>query len=158
MYRRLSFVASFPFPTHSVPLPFPLVIQFPFSVFFISTFRSTASLFPISFRLFFYFPHPPSVSSQSSSFLSPPPHPHYVYFSFSEMELLDITLTKTRVFCSKQFTVSSRWILQKTYSAMILKLITKNPRNKKTRIYSWIAFCRSKIYGRKPDKSSSRLF
>ncbi len=31
----------------------------------------------------------------------------------------------------------------------------KNPRNKKTGVYSWIAFCRTEKRGRKPDKSSS---
>ncbi len=36
------------------------------------------------------------------------------------------------------------------------KCIQKNPRNKKTRVYSWIAFCRKEKLGyRKPDKNSN---
>ncbi len=34
------------------------------------------------------------------------------------------------------------------------KIYTKNLRNKKTRDYSWVAFCRKEIYGKKLDKSS----
>ncbi len=37
----------------------------------------------------------------------------------------------------------------------ILKSLQKNPRNKKTRVLAWIAFCRTENKGRKPDKNSS---
>ncbi len=41
------------------------------------------------------------------------------------------------------FIVSSTGGLKKPYSSLVFKILTINPQNKKTRIYSWIAFCRN---------------
>jgi hypothetical protein len=59
-----------------------------------------------------------------------------------EMEFLEIYLKKkTRVFFSKLFTVSSTGGFQrKPYYYLVLNILTKNPRNKKTQVYSLLAF------------------
>jgi|688.fasta_scaffold422908_1 hypothetical protein len=41
---------------------------------------------------------------------------------------------------------------RKSYSSLVWKSLQKNPRNKKTRFYSWTAFCRTENEGREPDK------
>jgi hypothetical protein len=43
----------------------------------------------------------------------------------------------------------------KKKSSLGLKSLQKNPRNKKTWDYLWIAFCRTENEGRKPNKNSS---
>ncbi len=58
-----------------------------------------------------------------------------------EMEFLDLNLTKH----SMLFTVpSAGGFYRKPYFTLVLKIQTKNPRNKKTRLFSWIAFCRTR--------------
>ncbi len=42
-----------------------------------------------------------------------------------------------------------------SYFSLVLKILSKNPRYKKTRVSSWIAFCRMEKEGRKPGKNSS---
>ncbi len=53
---------------------------------------------------------------------------------------------ETRIFCSMLFIVfSTGEFYRKPYSTLVIKLHTKNPRNKKTLVYSWIEFCRLKL-------------
>jgi hypothetical protein len=55
------------------------------------------------------------------------------------------------------FTVPSRGGFQrKPYSSLVLKILTKNPRNKKTWVYSSIAFCRPVKWPKKRDKFMPR--
>jgi hypothetical protein len=52
---------------------------------------------------------------------------------------------KTRVFCNMLFTVpSTGGFYRKPYSTLVLKFMRRNPRNKITRVYSSIAFSRTK--------------
>ncbi len=54
------------------------------------------------------------------------------------------------------FTVPSTGGCQrKTYSSLVLEILSKNPRNKKTRVFSWIAVVKRINEGRKPGKNSS---
>ncbi len=57
------------------------------------------------------------------------------------------------------FTVHSNGgFKRKPYSSLVLKIPLKNLKNKKTLVYSRIAFCRTekqKNEGRKPDKNSN---
>ncbi len=56
----------------------------------------------------------------------------------------------TWVFSSLLFTVpSTSGFLRKPYSSPVLKILSKNRRNNKTRLYWWIAFCRTGNEGRK---------
>ncbi len=60
------------------------------------------------------------------------------------MEFLDIRLTKDTILLLHA--IHSPWrILKETISTLVLK----NLRNEKTRVYSWIAFCRKEKWGQK---------
>ncbi len=68
--------------------------------------------------------------------------PSFTTKMFPEIDFLDINLPKRlESFCSVLFKVpftgGFEW---KPYSSLVLKILTKNLRNKKTRVYSWIAF------------------
>ncbi len=59
------------------------------------------------------------------------------------MELLDINLIKdSSLFLHAIHNPFYWWILEKTILFSGFKNSYKNPRNKKTPVYSWIAFCR----------------
>ncbi len=65
------------------------------------------------------------------------------------MEFFDISLTKD----SSLLHYDIHSPLKKTI--LVSKILTKNLRNTKTRVNSWIVFCRKENEGRKPDKNSS---
>ncbi len=73
-----------------------------------------------------------------------------------EIEFLDISLAKDSSLLLHAIQ-SFYWQIfkEKPDSTLVLKYIQKNPRNKTTQVYSWIAFCRKENEGRKPDKDSS---
>ncbi len=61
-----------------------------------------------------------------------------------EIEFLDINLTKNSIYLLHAVHSNFCWrIFKKT----ILFSGFKNPQNKKTRVYSWIAFCRTEKWG-----------
>ncbi len=67
------------------------------------------------------------------------------------MEFLDISLTK-----DSRLLLHAIHNLRKPYSTLVLKSTQKNPRKKKTWVYSWMAFCvKWKNEGIKLDKKSS---
>ncbi len=72
------------------------------------------------------------------------------------MEFLGINLTKGSSFFLHAIHSSIYWhILKKIVPLSDFKNPNKkNPRNKKTRVYSWIAFVEGKNEGRRPDKNS----
>ncbi len=73
------------------------------------------------------------------------------------MEFLDIKLTKDSSLLLHAIHIPFYWrILQKNILFYDFKNPLKNSRNKKSRVYSWIAFfVERKDKGRKPDKNLS---
>ncbi len=72
------------------------------------------------------------------------------------MEFLDANLTKELSLLLHAIHSSLYWrILKKIILFSGIKILTENPRNEKTWVYTWIAFCRTEKKGRKPDKNSS---
>jgi hypothetical protein len=74
------------------------------------------------------------------------------------MEFLDITLTNGSSLLLH--TIHSPFygrILKENHTVhwLGLKILLKNPRNKKTRVYSWIAICKTENEGGRADKNSS---
>ncbi len=61
------------------------------------------------------------------------------------MEFFDIKFSKSLLLHA----------IHSTFLWRILKFLEKNPRNKKTWVFSWISFCRTENEGRKPEKNSS---
>ncbi len=62
---------------------------------------------------------------------------------------------KSSLFFNAIQSVSTGAFKTKPESSLVLKIHAKNPRNKKTRVYSWIALVKRKNEGRKPDKNLS---
>jgi hypothetical protein len=81
--------------------------------------------------------------------------PLLAYVEYTEMEFLDINLTKHSSLLLHAIHNPFYWgILKKMILLFGFKILTKNPRNKKTRVYSRIAFVEQ---GRKPDKNPSPI-
>ena len=74
--------------------------------------------------------------------------PFYYYFPYLRWNSWTSVWQKTRVFCSLLFTVPTTGrITENNTLLIVLKIITKNTRNKKTWVYSWMTFCRTKKRG-----------
>ncbi len=64
-----------------------------------------------------------------------------------EMEFLDINLTKDSSLLLHAIHSPFYWrILKKTLLFLVFKILTKNPRNKKTQVNSWTGFCRTEKF------------
>ncbi len=65
------------------------------------------------------------------------------------MEFLDINLTKdSSLLLQVIHSLSTdEFFLLNPHSSLVLQMNTKNPRNKKSLVYSWVAFCRNEKWG-----------